>query len=505
MKTLKHLFIVMMLSSYAFGAGGHDHDHTSKPAGSGRPGSASQSAGTEEGCTATPSRLADFANGDKYDFSAVVGFITNPACAVVHLPMSQAAMAEGVKFISSGPYKLDNHAQNVRTGPSGSVTAVDRILSKTIPIVLDENPIPSSEMLPLLGQLALLSPTAARSALTALIKQETIDAERRMDGIKADLRPAVAADLAASLMRMGVLEPAVAADVSEMVEEMALTSQADSLGQFMKGLAAAANADANLAPTFNASAGAMNKGVQKSDGVIGKGQAAELLKAVFTAAAATSGASGMLEPGATELNEAMQKLLGDKPLTLTGLRALWLEAVRVLAGTGTQSALADAVALSLTPRLVFLQAGVRDSLLKAAASYPKLGFAVQQRFAESWTKAWNTMAAGQMTVRSFNRLKGQYFETMMPAILDFQSDALDIRFLRAAVRWGLVKDADVEKKFPRLFLAQLDKRDRAVRAAAADESAEPTLTAMTDSFAVLWAMHQVHLPVLGRWVKRNEE
>src|SRR5690606_31599292 len=121
----------------------------------------------------------------------------------------------------------------------------------------------SSEMLPLLGQLSLLSPTAARTTLTTLIRQEAENADAKLAQAKADLKPAIAADLAVSLLRMGVLDPVVASDLSGAVEELALTVQADSLGKFFRGLAAAAAADAALAPTFNQSATALNRGVQK--------------------------------------------------------------------------------------------------------------------------------------------------------------------------------------------------------------------------------------------------
>ncbi len=503
---MKYWFYILVFSLVTAGAvGADDHDHERGKAPPSRPSTGKGGGPATEGCQANPSRLADFANGEKYDFNSVVTFITNPICAGVHAQVSRAAIAEGVSFNKSGPFRLDQHAKSVTQGPSGTASSVDQILGKTIPQTLTENPLSSSELLPLLGQLALLSPSAARSTLTTLIRQETESADQKLAVAKADLKPAIAADLAVSLLRMGVLDPVVASDLGEAVEEMALTVQADSLARFFRGLAAAATADATLAPTFNQSASALNRGVQNGNQTLTDDQQARLLQAVFEAVRSSVSGTGLLEPGSAELNEAVQTLVEGKPLTLTSLRKLWREATRLLAASPTQPALAGAVAASLTPQMVFLRPDARDLLLSAAANYPNLATAVQQNFVYAWLKAWNRMSQGDMTVRNFNRLKVQYFEPMVPRVLDFPADAIDIAWLRAANRWGLIKDQDVEKKFPRLFLAQLEKRDRSVKAALADDSPENTMKALSDSFAVLWALHQVHLPVLNRWVKKHEE
>lgn len=503
---MKYWFVILVFYVVAgTGAGADDHDHDRGKVPPGRPSTGKGGEAAAEGCSANPSRLADFANGEKYDFNSVVTLITNPVCAGVHAQVSRAAISEGVSFNKSGPFKLDHHAKNVAQGPSGTASSVDQILGKTIPQTLSENPLTSSELLPLLGQLALLSPSAARSTLTTLIRQETASADQKLSIAKADLKPAIAADLAVSLLRMGVLDPVVASDLGEAVEEMALTVQADSLARFFRGLAAAATADAALAPTFNQSATALNRGVQKGNETMSDDQQARLLQAVFEAVRSSVSGSGLLEPGSAELNESVQTLVEGKPLTLTSLRKLWREATRILATSPTQPALAGAVAASLTPQMVFLRPDARDLLLTAAANYPNLSIAVQQTFAYAWIKAWNRMSQGDMTVRNFNRLKAQYFEPMVPRILDFPADTIDIAWLRAANRWGLIKDQDVEKKFPRLFLAQLEKRDRAVKAALSDDSPENTMKALSENFAVLWALHQVHLPVLNRWVKKHEE
>lgn len=481
----------------------HDHDHPSKPAP--RPSGGNRSAEVSEGCAASPNSLANFANAEKYDFSSVVAFITHPSCAAVHSQISQAAIDQGVKFISSGPFRLDQYAKNRSGGPSGTVTAVDQTLGRIIPPLLSENPLSSAEMLPLLGQLSILSPTAARSTLTTLIRQETEAADRKLASASPSLKPAIAGDLAISLLKMGILDPVVASDLSESVEDLALTVQADSLGKFFRGLAAAVTADTSLAPAFNLSATALNRGIRKGKDQQTKDQQARLLQAVFEAVRASVNGSGLMEPGTVELNEAVAALAQGQPLSVTSLRKLWKETTRILTQSSSQVALAESVAASLTPQMVFLRADMRDQLLMAAANYPLLARAVQQNFVDAWSKAWGKMSASQMSLADFNRLKSTYFEMFIPKMLDFPSESLDVRWIRAAYHWGLVKDVDIEKKFPRLFLSQLDRRDQAIKSAAKEQTVNADLQALSESLAVVFALHQAHLPILNRWVKRNEE
>jgi hypothetical protein len=501
--TMKLLCLAFFITAVCFAGDDHDHDHDApKP---GRPTIGKQAGPGEEGCNASPARLADFANGDKFDFNSVVTFITSPACAVVHQQVSKAAMAEGIKWTSSGPFRLDNHARSLTTGPSGAASNLDQILGKTIPAALGENPLTSAELLPLLGQLSILSPTAARVTLSTLIRQEAQSADGKIAAAKPGLKLALATDLAVSLLRMGILDPTVLSDLGEAVEEMALTVQADSLGKLFRGLAAAATADATLAPSFNFSATALNRGVQKGKKTLSSDQQSRLLQAVFDAVRAAVGGSGLLEPGSSELNEALATLVDGKTLTVTSLRRVWKEATRILSQSPSQPALADAVAASLTPQMVFLRDDVKGQLLQASLNYPQLGHAVQQNFVYAWVKAWNRMAEGGMPVSNFNRLKAGYFEPMVPKILDFPPDSIDVAFLRALGRWGLIKDEDIEKKFPRLFLAQLEKRDKAMKTFAGDESPENAMRSLATSLAVVTALYQVHLPVLNKWVRRHEE
>jgi hypothetical protein len=498
----KILFLCLIPAAGLFAADDHDHDHPVGPSLPPRQGAKSNGQGSQDSCSASPSALADFANGENYDFNSVVSMIASPLCAVVHRQVSKAAISQGVKFISSGPYKLDGYAKTIVNGPGSSVTLLDQTLGRTIPQILAENPLSSAELLPLLGQLSLLSPSAARASLTQLIQQEAQEADRKLAGAKAALAPAISADLAVSLLRMGILEPVIAADLGEAVEDLALTVQADSLAKFFRGLAAAATADPNLAAAFNSSASALNRGVQKGSSAFTDDQQARLLRAVFEAVAAST--SGALEPGSAELNESVATLIDGKPLTLTALKKLWLQAMRVLSKSPTQQALADAVAASLTEQMVFLRSDVREPLLTAATLYPQLSLAIQKCLALAWGRGWKKLQDGQISVDAFNRLRVTYFEPFIPRILDASTESLDPFFIRAIVKWGLLKDSEVEKKLPRLFLAQLERRNKSVQAAIQDPTAERLIQSHVENFSVNWSLHHAYLPVLNRWVKKNE-
>ncbi len=506
-RSIRWIVAVAFLALPCAGLAGDEHDHEHEknpPAKGGRPAATKAEVQEEDTCGASPQRLAEFANGEKYDFNSVVTFITSPTCAVMHAPIARAAMAEGIKWRSSGPMRLDQHARNLTKGAPALVSNLDQALGKSIPGELVENPLPSSELLPLLGQLSLLSPTAARSTLTTLIRQEAEQGDAKLSAAKPNLKPALAAELAVSLLKMGVLDPTVSSDLADAVEEMALSVQADSLGKFFRGLAAAATADATLAPTYNLQASALNRGVQKSKPNLQAEDQGRLLQAVFEAVRSAVAGSGMLEPGAAELNDALKVLAEGKAIGMTSLRRLWKEATQALSQSPTQPALADAVAASLTPQMVFLRADVKKLLLAAAANYPSLSHAVQQQFVYAWAKAWQRMVDRKMDIGDFNRVKSVYFEPVAAQILEFPPDLIDARFLLALSRWGLVTEDQVEKKFPRLFLAQLEVREKELRRGMNEDSPENTVRSLASSLGVLTSLYQVYLPVLSRWVQKNE-
>lgn len=494
-----------------FAAGGIDHDTkgglpSKEPADiGGRPNSEGPDPGTASPtCRVRPSSLANFANGEGYDYSSMVTYLTAPECVSVAPELSQAAVSKGVDFSSKSPYRLDNFARGARSNSLESSKRLDVMLRKIIPGWVTQKPLTSKEMLPILGQVALLSPSGGRFLLGKVIEQELLAGDDLLAVNKGQVNEAVATNLARTLVRLGAAEGAIASEMAESVEEMALIAQADSLGKYFRALAAAASVEAALVPTFNLSAGAFNRGVKKGKSLYPERDNDRVLASVFGAIRSAVMVSPSLEPGAAELNEALGALLDGMPLTLSGLKSLWRDAIRVLSHSSTQTALADAVAVSLTPEAIFLVPSERKNLMTASRNYPQVAGAVQRIFLKSWDRMWEDLRGGELELQRFNRIKNKYFEPMVGEILDWNPYLIDSEWLGAVVRAGLVKDEDVEKRFPRYVLAFLDRRDRASKTAVMEAGFEPTVSLLTEDFAVLWTLSRVHVPALFKWIKKYE-
>ena len=465
---------------------------------------AREQADAEDGCSVSPRRLTDFANGVSYDFKSVVTFLTSPQCIASSNSISVQA-ANGVNFNSTAPYRLDNFAKSLSRSDLESSKRLDTALSTTIPALLRENPLGSKEILPILGQLTLLSPGAAKSTLANLIEQELAAGDENLSGTNRASRDAAAADLAKTLVRLGASEEAIATELAASIEDKAVLVQADGLGKIFRAMAAAATVDASLVPTFNLSAGALNRGVQKGKLLYQSDERNAMLAAVFQAIKSTVAGSSALEPGATELNEAIGALFNGSALASTELKRLWRESIRILSQSTTQTALAAAVALSLTPEMIFLAKNQRELLLSSASNYPEIAASIQSCFLLAWNKSWNDLHDGTIKPGAFNKMKDTYFEPLVARILELDPYLIDPYWLREVQRRGMVRDQDIEKKFPRFVLAFLDRREKATKMASAETGLEPTLSSMAENFAVLWTLSNVHVPALMKWVKKNEQ
>jgi hypothetical protein len=477
---------------------------TRRPRNEGPPHAAGIPREFDDGCRVSPQRLADFANGESYDFNNLVNYLTAPACIANARQISRAAINSGVSFSSVAPYRLDNFAKGSHVDLESS-TRLESSLARTIPNLLRENPLGPNELLPIMGQLALLSPKAARAALTNLIQQEVFAGDQRILLEDSKGKLTASAELARTLVRLGAAESLIASDIASSVEEMTVLRRSDSLARFLRGLGAAANVEASLVPTFNLSAGAVSRAVRKSQGYLQSQDREDLMFAVFIAVRAAMAGSGALEPGAAELNEALGTLIRGTPLVVTSLRKLWKDVTRVLAQSGSQTALADAVAASLTPNLVYLNPTDRDLLLAAARNYAQISSSIQVRFLQAWFRLSNRLRDGNLEPRVYNRMRRKYFEPIVAAILELDPSLVDAVWLREALAGGLIQDDDIEKRFPRFVLAYLDRREKASKVALADAGLEPTLSSMAESFAVVWTLSNVHIPALMRWVKKYEQ
>ncbi len=499
------LFLVIAFNAVSLAKGDHD-DNGGGP--SQKPIASPSSRGRQGagGCSVDPESLADFANGEAYDFRGMVSYLSSPACAESGRIIAQVALLKGVHFSSSGPIKLEPFAKGMSYEDLASWKKIDNLVQTEIPNMLRDSPLSSNEMLPIVGQLALLSPDAARYAMVNLIEKELYAADQLLSQDKTDAQRSLTANsIAQTLDRMGVEESAIASELASQVEDMAQLALADSLAKIFRTLGVATLVDPGLVASFNLSAGALNRGVQKAKNIYSEGNQDELLKAVFAGIKAAIGGNESLEPGALELNEALATLLNGKALNITSLQKVWAEALKVLGATTTQAALADAVALSLTPDVVFLSDRARKPLVDAAKNYPVLALSLQAQFLASLQRSEEAVKAGQSTKAHWEQVRRRFFQPLATAMLDLGPDRMDHRWLREIWTHGFVTDEDIEKRFPRFVLAYLDKQNQAMKLALRSPDLEGNFTAMTQSFAVLWTLSSAQIPALSDWAKRFDQ
>ena len=452
-------------------------------------------------CNVRPQALENFAMGSgDYDFGQMVTYLSASGCQGA---MRQAgrSVSRGIPFTSAGPLRLDTFAVPLQRGDLDGVRRTEKQLAEKIPALLRDNPMTGSEMLNWLGQLALLSQPAARIVLANMIQQELVSGNRQLASSDGK---AQAEDLASTLVRMGAAESLIASELAESISEMAVLSQGRALSELFPALGAAASVDKRLVPTFNLTAAALNGGVQRANGIYSDEERRRMAQAVIVAIKAALKGGDVLEPAATELNDAFSAILGAGTLRASDFKRIWNEVTALLARSSSQTALAEAMALALTPRFVFLSEPDRKTFFAAAANYPVLAGSIQRNFLLAWQTFWNRLGDGGLSPQSFNGIKEKYFEPIVANVLELDTPMIDTDWLQQVLDKGLLTDEAVEKKFPRFVLAYLDRLDRAGRRLQANTGVDPTLNGMTENLAVLWTLSRIHVPALMTWVKKYE-
>jgi hypothetical protein len=501
-KVLGTCFVVVQCFAFA----GPEHEHEHDVIGGRKPPAAADDSGgfADSRCQVSAKRLADFANGDAYDYRNLVNYLTVPTCQATARAIGRAAAASGVQFKAEGPYRLDGYSKSLTTADLESSRNAEIALAKSIPQLLRTDPLGSNELLPVLGQLAILSPQAARSTLSYLIQTEIQNGDDRWTISPADLRPQIAVDLSQTLLSLGANRAMISNDLANAVGEMVLMEQAESLGKYFHGLALAAQLEESLIPTFNLSASSFARAVGRTNSLASPEGRAALLKSAFLAAQSALEGPAALEVGAREFNESLAKLLDGKAVSETALRKLWKAVMVVLSKNANQTALAEAVALSITPQMMFLEGPNRTDLMKAASQYPALSEAVQAQYLVAHLEMWGRMADKKISVAAFNRMREKYLKPMVSEILQFDPALIDNNWLREVAQKGMIAESEVEKRFPKLMLAQLKRREKATSQTQAD-AADKIVQARAENMAVLLALSQVHIPALERWVVRQEK
>lgn len=460
------------------------------------------------GCGVAPGVLSQFASGERYDLHAMVTYLTQPECLDNSKAIAATEMAmEGVKFSATEPLNLANLTKNLTPRDYDALRKLDASIAKQFPTAFRNNPLGQNELLPLLGQLAILSPGAARFGMVKLMEQEILAADPVLASLTASSKEKKqsARELALNLVRLGANEPVLITELASDVEEMAVLTEADSLSKIFRGLAMATEFEPSLVPTFNASAGAFNRGVQKGKAVLSPVERGKLLTALLSAISTSLYGNERLEPGASDLNDAVALLIEGKPLQGTALKKLWREILRVLASTLTQTSLAEALSLSLTPDMVFLPEVERRLLLEAAGNYPVIGFSIQRQMVAAVRTMKDNVRSGRLPPVRYNEIKARSVTPVVSQILTWEALRISPTWIRAVVELGLVSDTDLEKKFPRQALALYDAWDDSVKSLSDGTRVEEWTAASARQFMIHWTLSQGHIPALTKWVKRYEE
>lgn len=490
---------------------GHDHDHDAKPTiikpgagdsktdrGTGAGRGQAQPPRASGSCNVPGNDLVDFANGQRYFFPSLVTFLTAPECREVAHPMSRSLLSQ-VTFKDKGPYRLDTLAKLISKEDLGSAQRVEDLLANRLPQLLQLNPLTIQEMMPVVGQLSLLSGPAAKTSLAWLIEQELVTTD--LSDRSNRNREAVIKNLADRIGVMGATEPSIASELARVVEERAMLAQADSLGKFFQAMAEIAAVDSRFSQTFNLSASRLNEGIRKNNPMYTDATRRDLTRALFSSIESAAGKSISMEPGLEEFNLAMQHLLQGRPLDLTALKVLWKNVLKVLTVSVSQRELASAFSMSLTPKVVYLSALERIQLFEAARNYPEIAKALQENFLLAWTELWEKVNQKELSLSQFNEVRNRYLEPVVEGIFDLEPQAIDPFWLREVLKRGLVSDMLVERKLPRLVAHLVSSRaGRKV----ASQGIEPVVRSLAEDISVVWTLSQIHLPELFKWISKYE-
>ncbi len=461
------------------------------------------SSAQEPKCYVKPSSLVNFANGESYDFTSLVTFLTSSPCINSSTEIAKIAMSYDIRFSNKAPFRLDYWAKNYGSLSNESLKKRELQIQQNISSLYRLTNLTSSETFPLIGQLAILSPSAARFMLSKAIEKELFNASDVINS--SNDRQSAAVNLSKTLLKLGATEAVLASEMARSVEEMALLCQADSLVRYFRALSAATGVEAHLIPTHNITSSAFYRGIKKKDLLsFSNTEREKMLNAVFEAIYSSVTSSSELESSIAELNESLGILIKDSPLTITSLKNLYKEAIHVLSLTDSQEFLSTAVAKSLTPESVFLLKEYRQDLVNAAKRYPEIAGAIQKTFLESWEKMWKDLSSNHISVAKFNRIKNKYFEPYVKLILEWPNDLIDYKWLSIVLANKLVEDEDIEMRFPKLVLSLLEKRDTINKEAANTNELSPLVSSLAENMAILWSLSRLHIPALQNWVKKYD-
>ncbi len=454
-------------------------------------------------CQVDPRNLTAFANGESQNFKPVVTFITEQSCLNASRSLGLFSIKEGVNF-DSKLFKLDDLAQKFPTASFEEIKALETDLIKRIPAILrNENP-KASTLFPIIGQMAVLSPGAARKLLAETISLELQNANDALVLGSSQMNPAQVQTLAKSMMRMGANEELISEELSNSIEEKAILAESDSLKRLFLSLSRAASIQEELVPTLTQATEGFNRGVQRGKSIYQSAEKNALLFSSFLTAEALKDSSQSLDAARLELDKTMGALLEGQLLTQSRLKKMWKDVLRVLALSDRFPQLALALSDSLTFQAMYLGTWDQARLLSAAKNYPVLGFSIQSQFVQALDNLNAQLEERSITKKIYNEKIAKYFMPAVSQILSFEQEKIDSKWASRCLSENLILSEDVEKRFPKFVLHLMDRRNKAVLSST-EAGVEPVLNSMAENMAVLWSLGTVHVPALNKWVNENEK
>lgn len=446
--------------------------------------------------------LAAFANGDDFNMGGMIAFLTDSSCQERQSYIVRDALSQRIAF-NEEPFRLRQVASTFNPGSLQSVEQANQTLLRMVPVVLKDHPMTNDAILPILGQVAVLSQSAARKIISEMIQNELIAADTLMKTSNRE-KGVLAGDLAQTLLAYGANSPVIASEMAEATEEMALSAQVNSLARILSGLAEAAQADGTLIPTLETTVGGARRGVEKAQNFADEKNNLAVLKVFFERIKMAFLAEPEFDGVSADYDRALKVLIKNRSFNQTGLREAWKECLKVLATNRLQASLAQAMALSLTGDLVYLNAQDKTLLFSSANNYKSIAVAVQRSFLAAWNEAWANVNQGRIPPQLFNQRKERYFTPTVGAVLELEPDFIEHEWLRFVWEKGFVKDEQVESRFPKLLMVQLKRREQALKNLNYDSSFSNMVSAFIENMEVARDLSSVELPALHQWIKKQE-
>lgn len=496
---LKSICLLGLSLSLAVVAANQDHEATK--AGKKAPRKVGVRAPGEDPCLGGRG-LASFANGEDYNLEGMVSFLTDAGCEERQSQIVRDALSQRISF-NEAPFRLKQMASNFDPASLQSVEQTNQTLTRVVPIILKEHPLTNNAILPILGQVAVLSQPAARKILAEMIQTELINSDGLMKTSNRD-KGNLANELAKTILTYGASSPLIAAELAESTEEMALSAQVDSLGKVLSALSEAARAEGELIPTLELTVGGTRRGLEKGDSFLSAEEKQALLKVVFERIKPGFLGEPEFDGVSTDFNRALKVLLKNKTLTQTALRDAWKECLQVLSLNRNQSALAVAMGLSLTGDIVYLNKTEKQLLLMASNNYRFLATAVQRSFVTEWNEAWDNLLDRKMPPALFNSRKDKYFIPTVEGILELDPEFIEREWVKFVWEKGFVKDEQIETRFPKILLVQLKRRENALKNLTSNDSLPSQMSSLAESLAASRFLSSVQVPALNVWIKKNE-